>query len=59
VGSLGKTTILASHDPATVLPFARHVIFLERGELAFAGSVLKFRESAHPLIRQYLEASRC
>lgn len=59
VAGLGRTTILASHDPALVLPLASEVIFLEAGRLLFAGPTSHFRASDSPLIHRYLEASAC
>lgn len=59
VASLGRTTILASHDPSLVLPLASQVIFLEAGRLLFAGPTSHFRASDSPLIHRYLEASGC
>jgi osmoprotectant transport system ATP-binding protein len=59
VVSLGRTTILASHDPALVLPLASQVIFLEAGRILFTGPTSHFRASDSPLIHRYLEASAC
>ncbi len=59
VSSLGRTTILASHDPSLVLPLATQVIFLEAGRMLFAGATSHFRASDSPLINRYLEASAC
>jgi len=59
VSSLGRTTILASHDPALALPLAAQVIFLEAGRILFAGPSAHFRASDSPLIHRYLEASAC
>lgn len=59
VRRLGKTTILASHDPSLVLPLAAQVLFLEEGRLRFAGAAGEFRNSSDELIQRYVEASAC
>jgi osmoprotectant transport system ATP-binding protein len=59
VSGLGRTTILASHDPSLALPLSAQVIFLEAGRLLFSGPTSHFRASDSPLIHRYLEASAC
>lgn len=59
VASLGRTTILSSHDPGLVLPMAAQVLFLDSGKLLFAGPVSHFRASDSPLVHRYLEATAC
>jgi osmoprotectant transport system ATP-binding protein len=59
VASLGRTIVLASHDPAAALPFAAQVLFLEQGRLIFAGSRAEYLASAQPSVVRYREAAAC
>jgi phospholipid/cholesterol/gamma-HCH transport system ATP-binding protein len=57
-GRLGMTSLLVSHDVASVCRTADRVAFLEGGELTFVGSPQEFQDSDRPAIRELLEKSR-
>lgn len=54
----GTTSILVSHDVASVLRTAARVAFLDKGELVFIGPPTEFERSSHPAIRELVDKSR-
>ena len=48
------TSVVVSHDVASVLRVAEHVIMLHRGKVFFAGSPRDLAGSADPLLHQFL-----
>ena len=52
--SMGLTSIFASHELKQTLQIADHVVILDSGKVAFQGTVQEVRESADPLVFQYV-----
>lgn len=55
---LGVTSLLVSHDLASVVRVADRVAFLHQGELAFVGTPDEFVQDEHPAIAELVRASR-
>lgn len=54
----GVTSLLVSHDLASVVRVADRIAFLHQGELAFIGKPDEFIASDHPAIHELVRASR-
>jgi phospholipid/cholesterol/gamma-HCH transport system ATP-binding protein len=52
--SMGLTSIFVSHELKRTLAIADHVVILDNGKVAFQGSAQEVRESADPLVFQYV-----
>ncbi|RYG32904.1 ATP-binding cassette domain-containing protein [bacterium] len=52
------TSIIVSHDVASVMRVADRVAFLHQGEIAFLGLPKEFESSDHPAIREVIDKSR-
>ncbi|MFZ4479703.1 MAG: ABC transporter ATP-binding protein [Rhodoferax sp.] len=52
--SMGLTSIFVSHELKQTLGIADHVLILDRGKVAFQGSVDEVRASTDPLVFQYV-----
>ena len=54
--SLGLTSIVVSHDLEETFGIADHVVILANGRVAAEGSPAEVRESADPLVHQFVNA---
>jgi phospholipid/cholesterol/gamma-HCH transport system ATP-binding protein len=54
--SLGLTSIVVSHDLEETFSIADHVVILANGRVAAEGSPAEVRESADPLVHQFVNA---
>ncbi len=54
--AMGLTSIFVSHELHRTLEIADHVIILDRGRVAFEGTVAELRASVDPLVFQYVNA---
>ena len=54
-GELEITSVVVTHDMSTASHVADRLAFLEKGRLAFTGTLARARESSHDLLRAYLE----
>jgi phospholipid/cholesterol/gamma-HCH transport system ATP-binding protein len=52
---LGITVVMVSHDVASILRVADHVIFLDKGQLLFEGSLQDARQSGNQKIAEFFE----
>lgn len=52
------TSLIVSHDVASVMRVSDRVAFLHQGEIVFLGTPQEFETSDHPAIREVIEKSR-
>ena len=54
----GVTSIVISHDMASVVRIADYLSFLHMGEIAASGTVQQLLHSDHPATAEFIRASR-
>ena len=52
---LGVTSIVVSHDLASIFSIADRIVMLDRGKVKLMGTPRDFRASADPIVRQFIE----
>jgi ABC-type thiamine transport system ATPase subunit len=52
---LGVTSIVVSHDLASIFSIADKIVMLYRGKVKLMGTPQEFRASADPIVRQFIE----
>jgi phospholipid/cholesterol/gamma-HCH transport system ATP-binding protein len=55
--ALGVTSIVVSHDVDETFSIADHVVFIANGSIAAQGTPAEMRDSADPLVRQFVSAA--
>jgi phospholipid/cholesterol/gamma-HCH transport system ATP-binding protein len=54
----GLSSVVVSHDVGSILEVPDHIILLVRGKVYMEGSPQEFRNTADPLVRQFLQGGR-